>query len=164
MPKNTPKWTEEQQDKIIEWLCGHIASSSKGIKSILEAAEDFPEDVGDVPGKGSIFGWLGKREDLFDHYARAKVMQAEYITDEMIDIADDGSNDYTTKTNSNGDEYETFDNEHVQRSRLRIDTRKWYSGRLRPDRFGDKVEVNNKHSGSLGGTWEVVVVDPTVEG
>jgi hypothetical protein len=44
------------------------------------------------------------------------------MADELVDIADDG-----------GDE-------GVQRSRLRIDTRKWVLSKMKPKRYGDKVE------------------------
>ncbi len=41
----------------------------------------------------------------------------------------------------------TLDHEHVQRSRLRVDTRKWAAGKLAPKRYGDKLQ----HTGEGGG-------------
>jgi hypothetical protein len=32
--------------------------------------------------------------------------------------------------------------EHINRSRLRVDTRKWYLSKLAPKRYGEKVDVN----------------------
>ncbi len=40
-----------------------------------------------------------------------------------------------------------LDHEHVQRSRLRVDTRKWAAGKLAPKRYGDKLQ----HTGEGGG-------------
>jgi hypothetical protein len=37
--------------------------------------------------------------------------------------------------------------EHLQRSRLRVDTRKWIASKLKPKKYGDKVE--HEHSGKL---------------
>ena len=34
--------------------------------------------------------------------------------------------------------------EHIQRSRLRVDTRKWYLSKLNPKKYGDKVDVTTK--------------------
>lgn len=40
--------------------------------------------------------------------------------------------------------------EHVQRSRLRIDARKWMAGKLRPKVYGEKQQVDHTNSdGSL---------------
>ena len=44
-----------------------------------------------------------------------------------------------------------FDNEHVQRSKLRIDSRKWIMARMAPKKYGDKptevVQVNVSNPG-----------------
>ncbi len=41
--------------------------------------------------------------------------------------------------------------EHVQRSRLRVDTRKWILSKLAPKRYGDKLQ----HTGDGGGPIRV---------
>jgi hypothetical protein len=55
--------------------------------------------------------------------------------EELLEIADDGSNDWTIRTNKSGDEYEVANTEVVQRSRLRIDVRKWYLSKVLPKKF-----------------------------
>jgi hypothetical protein len=64
------------------------------------------------------------------------------LIDEILDICDDKSEDYCT--NSKGEE--VFDSEHVQRSRLRIDTRKWYAAKLAPRVYGDKTPAEEKEN------------------
>ena len=61
-------------------------------------------------------------------------MQADAIFDECLDIADDGANDYM------GDD-EKYNGDHVARSRLRIDTRKWMAGKLAPKKYGEKLAL-----------------------
>lgn len=62
------------------------------------------------------------------------------MADEMFDIADDGSNDLMTVTK--GDEsYDIENKEVIGRSRLRVDTRKWYLSKLAPKRYGDKLAI-----------------------
>ena len=54
-------------------------------------------------------------------FTHAKQAQAQIFVDECMEIADDSSRD--VMKNAKGEE--VCDNEFVQRSRLRIDTRKW---------------------------------------
>ncbi len=70
-------------------------------------------------------------------------MQADTLFDEALEIADDASGDWI-KTE---DGKKILDHEHVQRSRLRVDTRKWAAGKMAPKRYGDKIQ----HTGDGGG-------------
>lgn len=40
-----------------------------------------------------------------------------------------------------------LDTEHVQRSRLRVDTLKWQASKLVPKKYGDKI--HQEHSGEV---------------
>lgn len=105
----------------------------------------------DMPAKSTVLNWLLKSEHaaFMDQYTRARELQADVHVDEMPDIADDGSNDYTTKTNADGSTYEQVNSEHIQRSRLRIDTRKWIAERMRPKKYGAKVALTDPDGGPL---------------
>jgi hypothetical protein len=59
---------------------------------------------------------------------------------EMIEIADDGKNDWMDREISKGRVITVPDHELVQRSRLRIDTRKWILAKLLPKVYGDRAE------------------------
>lgn len=102
----------------------------------------------DMPSKTEVFRWLGAAENAAfrDQYARAREAQADALFDEIQDIADDGSNDYTTKERPDGSEYDVFDAEHVQRSKLRIETRKWMAGKLRPKVYGERLAIDAQHT------------------
>ena len=66
--------------------------------------------------------------------------------EEILEIADDGSNDLMTITK--GDlSYEAENKEVTNRSRLRVDARKWIASKLKPKKYGDKVDM--AHSGVL---------------
>lgn len=97
----------------------------------------------DMPGQTTVFRWLASNAPEFlafrEQYTLAREGQADALFDEMLDIADDGTNDYVEKKRDDGSTYEAFDSEHVQRSRLRIDTRKWMAGKLKPKKYGDKT-------------------------
>ncbi len=98
-----------------------------------------------MPDKATVLRWLGddKRANFRDQYVRAREMQADALFDEALAIADDGSGDWTVDK----DGKKALDHEHVQRSRLRVDTRKWAAGKLAPKRYGDKLQ----HTGEGGG-------------
>jgi hypothetical protein len=96
----------------------------------------------DMPSQSTVFRWLGdERFAAFrERYARARELQADAIFDEILDIADDGSNDWMTRQIGEA-EVEIVNHEHIQRSRLRIDARKWMASKLAPKKYGDKIEL-----------------------
>ena len=60
--------------------------------------------------------------------------------DEILEIADDATNDWMER-NGEGDAAYSLNGEHVQRSRIRIDARKWMAGKLRPKVYGEKQTI-----------------------
>lgn len=97
-----------------------------------------------MPGMASVFRWLRDHQDFREQYAHAKAEAADALVEEMLDIADDGTNDWMEVHDREGDcvGYR-INGEHVQRSKLRIDTRKWYAAKLQPKKYGEKVDVNH---------------------
>lgn len=80
----------------------------------------------------STFYELLKDEIKSKIYARACEDRADQMADEILAIADEGSNK---------------DNVIVQRDRLRIDSRKWLLAKLQPKKYGDRLDV--EHSGNI---------------
>ena len=78
---------------------------------------------------------------------RARELQMESWAEELKEIAEDGCNDWMERRVADGSIEQVLDHEHVQRSKLRIDTLKWLMSKFAPKRFADKVEV--ELSGSL---------------
>lgn len=76
-----------------------------------------------------------------DQYASAREAQADALVEECLEIADDGSNDWMTREGKDKEPAWALNGEHVNRSRLRVDTRKWWAARLAPKKYGDKQEV-----------------------
>ena len=62
--------------------------------------------------------------------------------EEMLEIADDGSNDWMERTGKDGETGDkVVDHEHVSRSKLRVDTRKWMLARMAPKKYGDATNI-----------------------
>lgn len=77
-------------------------------------------------------------------YARARERMIDAVAEDILEIADDGSNDYMERFDKDGESLGYFLNgEHVQRSRLRVDSRKWLLSKLRPGQYGDKLDLNH---------------------
>lgn len=96
----------------------------------------------DMPSTSTVCRWLSDRADFRQQYAIAREAQADTLADESIDIADDGSNDWMERKNEAGEVVKVeYNGDAVQRSRLRIDTRKWFASKLAPKKYGDKVAL-----------------------
>ena len=90
-----------------------------------------------MPSRAIVFVWLsdGKHQELVERYEQAKRIRAEIIVEDLLEIADDSSADYVE--GEDGKRY--LNAEHVARSRLRVDTRKWYVGKCLPKIYGDSI-------------------------
>ena len=91
----------------------------------------------DIPSRFTVYKWLAENDSFADQYARATDVRTEELADEIFEIADDASNDWMT--NAKGDK--VLNAEHVQRSRLRIDARRWALSKMNPRKYGDKLQV-----------------------
>ncbi|MDN0127414.1 DNA packaging protein [Yersinia massiliensis] len=130
-------------DELAELICLRLAEG--------ESLRSVCSDDG-MPSKQAVLRWLARNEEFRAQYVRAKEEGAEAIAEELFDIADDGTNDWMEKLDKDGEciGYQ-LNGEHVQRSKLRIDTRKWYLSKIMPKKYGDKVtnEIVGKDGGSI---------------
>jgi len=97
-----------------------------------------------MPHKATVFRWLRTHDEFRDQYAKAKEESADALLEDMLYIADDGTED-------------------VQRSRLRVDVRKWAASKLKPKKYGDTSQL--QLTGAGGGPIEykplpIEFVDP----
>jgi len=104
-----------------------------------------------MPPHSTFLEWVAKDPAFADQYARAREANVEVHVDEIIDIADDKSSDTITDAEGN----ERPNTEWIQRSRLRVDARKWVASKQLPKKYGDKLDVN--HAGGVS-----IVVDTGV--
>ena len=80
-------------------------------------------------------------------YNCARELQAQTFADELIDIADDGTNDWVRRENQRGRVSYIVDKEHIARSRLRFEARQWVISKILPKTFGDKLQL--KHNSAV---------------
>lgn len=96
-------------------ICSKIANG-KSLRRICKEEE--------MPSIETVRRWLidEDKPEFHAQYARAREEQADHYADAMDDIAHDSTID-------------------TQRARLIIDTRKWVSSKLKPKKYGDKLDV-----------------------
>lgn len=99
-------YTEDQANDI----CEHIATG-RSLVSWCKANH---------VGYSTVMQWLNAHKDFADKYARARDHQAEYLAEEIQDIADEIGKD-------------------TQHQRLRVDTRKWIASKMKPKKYGDRT-------------------------
>jgi len=102
-----------------------------------------------LPTPRTVYSWLRKHPEFLHNYEFAKEDQADSMVEEMLEIADDGTNDWMNNNDPENEGYK-LNGEHVQRSRLRLDTRKWVASKFKTKKYGDKQTV--EHEGSIGFT------------
>jgi hypothetical protein len=83
----------------------------------------------DMPNRDTIYQWLNNNKGFSDNYARACTLRREERFEKMEEIPDL--------------------EEDVQRARLKIDVLKWQLSKEEPRKYGDKLELDNKHSGEV---------------
>lgn len=128
------KYTPELGDRICAWIADGNSARS--------ACVEFGFAM------STLFKWLRDRPQFSEQYARACEARADTLAEEIIEIADDSSRDWSKDDEGN----DVFNHEHVQRDRLRVDARKWAAARMNPRKWGDRQQV--EHSGHLGVTHE----------
>lgn len=124
-------YTQELADKICERI-----SSGESLRGICRDE--------DMPSCSTVFRWLldEEKKKFWEQYEKSRNVQAEIMFEELLEIADDGTNDWMEKERDGNTSY-FINGEAVSRSRLRVDTRKWFLSKVLPKKFGEKIDVTS---------------------
>lgn len=88
--------------------------------------------------------WMAADESLAVAYARAREVGEDAITAHCLEIADDARNDFMAKINGDGEDAGVaYNAEHVQRSKLRIETRLKLLAIWNPKKYGAKLDMTS---------------------
>lgn len=101
-----------------------------------------------MPGLSTVYQWLAAFPSFAELYARAREDQADTMADQIVKIADEKDED-------------------PQRQRLRVDARKWAASKLKPKKYGERIEHGGEivHRHSLADILRAIpdCEDPPVE-
>lgn len=105
-----------------------------------------------MPAWRNIYFWMARDDDLSAHIARAREAGYDAIAEECLDIADNSTNDWMDREirNARGQIEVTrvADTEHIQRSKLRIETRLKLLAKWRPEKYGEKTVITGDANGA----------------
>jgi hypothetical protein len=142
-PRGRPSiYTQELADEI----CRRLAEG----ESLFRICKDEH-----MPAKSTVLQWaLNDTQGFYARYAHAREIQLGVREDEIIDISDDGTNDFMEREQKNGEKKIIFSRDQVERSKLRVETRKWLLTKLRPDKYGEKIEQTHKGDAAFLALWQ----------
>ena len=89
-----------------------------------------------MPPWQTVYSWMERDASLVEAIARAREIGYDALAEECLKIADDGTNDYVE-----GERGPQLNSEHIQRSKLRIETRLKLLAKWSPKRYGERVQV-----------------------
>lgn len=133
--------------KLVPLICKRL---SKG-----EPLAVICRDIG--VGRRTVYQWRDEDAAIAEQMLDAREDGADALAQECIEIADDGSRDYMTLA----DGREVPDHDHIQRSKLRVDTRLKLLAKWFPKEYGDKQAI--EHSGPNGGPIQSISTTDPVE-
>lgn len=110
-------------EKVIEWLWSG--------QSLLA----FCRQPG-MPARRTIYDWVDKDSSFGAQFARASKARGPMLLEMAQEVADDSSEDFIEVKGGS-----KFDSEHVQRSKLRVDTLLKRAACYNPAECGTKVQV-----------------------
>jgi hypothetical protein len=133
-------YTPELADEIVERL-----SEGEPLASICRDEH--------MPAVRTVSDWKEAHPSFSADFARAREEGEDYLAAECLEIADDGRRDYHVSD----DGREVVDHDHIQRSKLRIETRLKLLAKWNPKKYGDRLThagdaeapVQVEHSGTV---------------
>jgi len=119
----------DMTDELFDEICERMVTG-ESVRTICKDEH--------MPAISTLMKILNADPDRSAQYARAMQMRADAMFEEIMDISDDGTNDFMLR-NAEDPTSVVLNGEHVQRSKLRVDSRKWALGRMNPKKYGDKT-------------------------
>jgi hypothetical protein len=137
------RYTEDIGVDICQWIQSGKSLNAWCKQSGIDAA--------------SVYRWLGGKEEwslsFSQNYARAHMDRADTFAEDMVDISNKAENA------SNMTQLLAF--------KLQIETRQWIASRMKPEKWGDKLQVEQKGQvvfnialPKRGGNRDVIDVEP----
>jgi hypothetical protein len=102
--------------------------------------------------KSEVYRWRADDAAFEGRFVRAREEGFDAIAEEAMEIADDGTNDWEKRNREDGSTEDVLNHEHVQRSKLRIETRLKLLAKWDPKRYGDLVKLGNADGSNLDTT------------
>jgi hypothetical protein len=133
-PKLPPGRPSKYTPELVEEICSRIA---KGEPLRQICRDDH------MPHWTAVYDWMEKDKAFSLRIAHARELGEEAIAQECLDIADNATNDWMETQGKDGSDLFKLNGEHIQRSKLRIETRLKLLAKWNPRKWGEKVDLNH---------------------
>ena len=133
--------------ELADRICERLAAG--------ESMRSVARDPG-MPNCSTMFKWIRENEEFSNQYAKAKTESADALVEDMLDIAD---NEAHQEIKVDGKLVKVKDGASVAHARLRVDTRKWAASKLKPKKYGEKIQ--QELTGKDGGAIEISETERT---
>ena len=124
---SAPPATRAHDPLILSMLCDYVSEGTP----LLHACDTLGLNV------RTVYGWIERDAEFRADMEAARAIGYDRIAEDILRIADDISGDEATDGRGN----RKMDAEFVQRSRVKIDARRWLLSKWHRNRYGDKLEV-----------------------
>lgn len=99
-----------------------------------------------MPHRDTVYSWLADPRPELAEFRRlfkiAEVAHSYALADDVVEIADDGRNDWMERQGKDGDTYTVVNHENIARSKLRVDARMKLMSKRAPAIFGDNIGIS----------------------
>lgn len=113
-------YTQELADKICEEIANGLSLRSVCLQD-------------GMPEASTIFRWMRTNEEFRKQYATATEERAEAMSEDTLDISDNSVNLAQSVDPK-------ASNAVVSAAKLQVDTRKWLMSKMKPKKYGDKLD------------------------
>jgi hypothetical protein len=126
---------------IADAICVRI-SQGESLRSIVKD--------GEMPSQSVVYLWLQQKPDFLEQYTRAREEQADTLADEIVDIADERPEVNELIDKKTGEVLSIdLSSSYIAWQKNRIEARKWTAMKLRPKKYGDKLELGGDPNNPL---------------
>jgi len=145
-------YSEEDKKRIIDDICESISNGLSLRKSLLRDG---------MPKRNTFFEWIDADVNKSNQYARACEERAELIFEDILHIADDTTKD-TKTVDIGGVEIEQINHDAIQRSRLKVDARKWMLSKMMPKKYGERMQHANDPDNPIQSNIKIEIIEPEI--
>jgi hypothetical protein len=104
----------------------------------------------EMPSQSVVYLWLQQKPDFLEQYTRAREEQADTLADEIVDIADERPEVNELIDKKTGEVLSIdLSSSYIAWQKNRIEARKWTAMKLRPKKYGDKLELGGDPNNPL---------------
>lgn len=135
-------YTQELADRICEEL-----ALGKSMRTVCTQEG--------MPAMSSVFKWLREHKEFSEQYAKAKEESTDAMAEDLLYISDTPVMGEVRTIKPDGS-VEIKQDEMLGHRRLQVDSRKWLMAKMKPKKYGDKLDMTTNGKALptpiLGGT------------